>query len=330
MPAYAPRSRMLLASMTCAAAIACGGAGDDDPNGMPGAPDGGQMVASDSGSPMGGQVGGGQTGGGQTGGGQTGGGQTGGGDAGTPVVDAGPVDLGEDSKGDTFFRADTLVLRAPNVYATLLFKIDVTTDANNSANTVLTTDENADGFVDMSLLLRFLKTSDPKGANGNVTTGGAMCQMPLGPDKPCGPDKTFPFQAALTHTNSTQACVLTGTQEMAAAPCFSTAPASLTLQLPILGAVPLQDGQIIGTWEGANISNGRVRGFLPKTVAKATKLGEGVPPILAPFGIKTGAELAALFSDAQLQKNDKGEDGWWILMNYTAKPASFDPALKVP
>jgi hypothetical protein len=29
-------------------------------------------------------------------------------------------------------------------------------------------------------------------------------------------------------------------------------------------------------------------------------------------------------------KNAKGEDGWWIVMSYTAKPAIFDPDLKVP
>lgn len=330
MLAHAPESRTLLASLACIVAIACGGGGeggsdDPGPSGQTDAGQGGMMggVTADAGTQGGGPSGtGGTTDGGQAGGP--------GGDGGTMPVDAGPPDLGENSKSDAFFRIDTLVLKAPNVYATLVFKIDVTTDAQNAANTSLTTDENGDGFVDISLLLRFFETSDPKAKDGTVTSGGALCQMPLGSNMTCGPDKTFPFQAAVMHANSAQPCGLLGTQETAAAPCFATTPASISLQLPILGTVPLQDGQFIGSWDGELIKNGWVRGFLPKSIANTTLLGEGVPPILAPFGIKMGTPLAVLFSDAQLQKNAKGEDGWWILMSYTAQPAKFDPKLKVP
>jgi hypothetical protein len=97
------------------------------------------------------------------------------------------------------------------------------------------------------------------------------------------------------------------------------------MQLPILGAVPLQDGQIVGTWDGANISNGLVRGFLPKTVGAATKLGEGLPAFLVLAGIQAGAPLSNFLEDAQLQKNARGEDGWWFLLSYTAKAAKFKP-----
>jgi hypothetical protein len=42
-----------------------------------------------------------------------------------------------------------------------------------------------------------------------------------------------------------------------------------------------------------------------------------------------GTPLINFFSTAEMGKN-KGEDGWWILMAYTAKAAKFDPAAKVP
>lgn len=90
----------------------------------------------------------------------------------------------------------------------------------------------------------------------------------------------------------------------------------------------MQDGQVIGTWDGQNISSGRVRGFLPKTVAAVTKLGEGLPPAFALLGVKAGAPLTNFLSDRELQKNARGEDGWWFLVNYTAKPAKFDPTVK--
>jgi hypothetical protein len=340
MLAHAPQSRTLLASLLCMAAVACGGSDDGgERNVSPGVqPDSGQTTPplSNDGGAQGGQPG--QTsdgGGGQgatMGGGTTGGGTTG--DAGTAsAADAGKPDLGENSQGDTFLRADTLVLKAPNMYVQvpLLGAQDVTNDGQNALNTALTSDDDADDFVDMSMLLRFLNTSDPKAASGKVTPGGAMCQWPIGPDMKCGPDKTFPFQSPpLEYTNASQPCALTGTQETAPAPCFATTPASLTMQLPILGAVPLQDGQIVGSWDGANIKNGFVRGFLPKTVAAQTKLGAGVPPLLAVFNIKMGTPLINFFSEAQIGQNAKGEAGWWVVMSYTAKSAKFDPALPVP
>lgn len=287
------------------------------------------------------QASGGQQGGGATnpmgGGAQQPGGTTagtgsmpvtgGGADASTPAMPTGPVDLGQDSQGDTFFRADSLVLKSPNLYATLLIlRTDVTADGQNAVNAALVGDDDKDGHVDMNLMLRFLKTKDPKAGNGQVTPGGALCPFPLAAETPCTPDQTFPYQTpALSYANATQACALTGTMESSPAPCFSTSLASLTMQLPILGAVPLQDGQVVGTWDGANIGNGFVRGFLPKTVAAATKLGEGLPAFLTLAGIKAGAPLTNFLSDAQLQKNARGEDGWWFLLSFTAKPAKFSP-----
>jgi hypothetical protein len=318
------------------AAVACGGADDGgERNVSPGVqPDAGQNTppqSNDSGAQQGGQPG--QTSMGGQGGTMSGGGT--GNDAGTtvPSADAGMPDLGANSQGDTFLRADTLVLKAPNMYVQvpLLGAQDVTMDGQNALNTALTSDDDSNDFIDMSMLLRFLKTSDPKVGSGQVTPGGAVCQWPIGPDMKCGPDKTFPFQTpALEHANAGQTCTLTGTQESVPAPCFTTTPASLTMQLPILGAVPLQDGQIVGSWDGANIKSGFVRGFLPKTVAAQTKLGAGVPPLLAVFNIKMGTPLINFFSEAQIGQNAKGEAGWWVVMSYTAKPVKFDPALPVP
>jgi hypothetical protein len=134
----------------------------------------------------------------------------------------------------------------------------------------------------------------------------------------------------LTYTNSGESCALQGIPETVAAPCFVTAPASLTMQLPILGAVPLQDGQIAGTWDGANISNGLVRGFLPKAVAAATLLGDGIPAIYEFAGVKKGAPLLNFLMDNPLQKNGRGEDGWWFLLSFTGKPATFNPAPATP
>ena len=245
------------------------------------------------------------------------------------VIDTGPPDLGEDSEGDRFYRADTLVLKSPNMYVTvfLLGKTLATSDAQNALNDSLTKDGDGNGFVDLSLMLRFLDTIDPPTtAMGQLTPGGALCPLPLAYDSACGPEETFPFQRPpVMFTNQTQACALGGTQESAPPPCFITTPASLTMQLPILGAVPLQDGQVIGTWDGGNITGGFVRGFLPKSIAQATKLGDGLPSWLELAGVKAGAPLTDFLDDSEAGTNNQGEVGWWFLMTFTAKQASFNP-----
>lgn len=333
-------ARSLAIAITYTLLSACGG-GDDgtvqNMNTMPGADGGAPIVSQPGGGNTTNPLGSGMqpanpggTMGASMGGGTPGGTNTGTPDAGmstgTPMP-TGPVDLGQNSQGDTFFRADTLLLKSPNLYATLLIlRTDVTADGQNALNAALVGDDDKDGFVDMSLLLRFLNTKDPKTGSGQVTPGGALCAAPLAAEPACGPEATFPFQTPpVMFANATQACGLTGAMESAPAPCFHTTPASLTMQLPILGAVPLQDGEIIGTWDGANISNGYVRGFLPKTVAMATKLGDGLPEFLVLAGIQKGAPLSNFLNDNQLTKNARGEDGWWFLLSYTAKPAKFTP-----
>jgi hypothetical protein len=331
-------ARRLAIAITYTLLSACGGGGDDDPaqnvSATPGVDGGAPIVgAQPGGSSTTNPPGSTQTNPGTPGAGTGGGSTTPGAmsmgtqDAGTPMP-TGPVDLGQNSAGDSFFRADTLVLKAPNLYATLLIlRTDVTADGQNALNAALANDDDKDGFVDMSLLLRFLNTKDPKTGSGQVTPGGAACAAPLAAEPACGPEQTFPFQTPpVAFANATQACGLTGAMESAPPPCFHTTPASLTMQLPILGAVPLQDGEVIGTWDGANIANGYVRGFLPKTVAMATKLGDGLPEFLILAGIQKGAPLSNFLNDSQLAKNARGEDGWWFLLSFTAKPAKFTPA----
>ena len=206
------------------------------------------------------------------------------------------------SAGDSFFRADTMVLRSPNLFLKILFETNITAAGQDALNATLTTDSDMNGFVDTSLVLRFVNTKTPSMTNAQLTPGGALCPLPIDPARACGPDATFPFYAPAVDYANGQSCPLLGTQEMAAGSCFASTPASIVIQLPILGAVPLQDGQVIGSWDGTGISNGRVRGFLPKTVAAVTKLGDGLPEAFALVGIAKGAPLTDFLSDRELSK----------------------------
>lgn len=318
----ATASRGWLAALLCVAAMACGSE-DDDPS----------SEQSDSGVEPG-AMGGGGTPGGSPGGspGGTPGGTPGGADAGAnPGQDSGlPPDLGMNSEGDTFFRADTLVMKTPGLYAKPFgFESPLNDLPQDEVNKTLIGDGDGNGFVDLSLLIRFLKTNDPKAKNGKTTPGGGLCPFPLDEASACGPEPTFPFQTPpLAYTNGTN-CKLEGTDQVAAGSCFVTAKGALTMTLAALGQVPLQDAQVIGTWEGTGISNGRVRGFLPKTVAQTSKIPAPAPAYLTNLGIQAGTPLTDFLSDSQLGKNGT-VDGWWFLFDYSAKPATFDPAVVSP
>lgn len=225
---------------------------------------------------------------------------------------------------ETFFRTNTLTLLAPPMVTKPLgFEVDNTTDANNGLAQAMTADDDGNGFVDLSLLIRFLSAT-PQSGDGQTTTGGALCPFPLTDNQTCVPEVGFPFQALLQYTNGTD-CKLEGTSEVAKGSCFVTSRAPLTMVLPIIGPVPLDEGQVIGTWQGAEIANGKVRGFLPKTVAAQTKLPDQLPEYLTRLTIKPGTPLTDFLSDKTLEKNGDGVDGWWFLLSFTAKPTKFKP-----
>ena len=69
--------------------------------------------------------------------------------------------------GDTFYRATTLVLDHPKMVAKppLLGEQDITGQAQGILNDAINTDGDGEGHVDLSLLIRFLDTSDPAAGN---------------------------------------------------------------------------------------------------------------------------------------------------------------------
>lgn len=100
------------------------------------------------------------------------------------------------------------------------------------------------------------------------------------------------------------------------------------MNLPLFGAVPLDDAQVIGTWadggEGG-IRTGWVRGFVSDETAMATTIQGEVPSHLALFDIQTGATLEIFLPEAQ-EAGPGGASGWWFLAELSAKPARFEMA----
>jgi hypothetical protein len=317
-----------MASLLCAAALGCG---QDDPQPNPGVgPGPGPGPLQDGGNPV--LMGDAGTGlpGSDAGPGPV----VDGGVGPLPQVDAGPPDLGMNSQGDTFFRADTLALKQPQLVVNVPFLgcQSVTSDVQAIVNDGLAKDNDNDLVVDLSLLIRFLKTTDPKATNGEITIGGGRCPFPATPDGACGPEPIFPFQSpGVAYTNG-QNCMLLETTEVSAGACFASALTSLAVNMPLLGPVPLQDGQVTGTWQDGSIVNGHVRGFLSKAVAMTTKLPTDLSaiPIEYRLVLTAGGPIIDHLCATELSKNARGEDGWWFVFDFAAKPAKFKPAATTP
>jgi len=94
--------------------------------------------------------------------------------------------------------------------------------------------------VDLSLLVRFLKTNDLNAKNGQTAPGGSVCPYPVEQPVACGLDPTFPFQSPPLGYTNTKSCKLDGNDHLASGNCFAAAKGALTMNLAALGAVPLQ------------------------------------------------------------------------------------------
>jgi len=107
-----------------------------------------------------------------------------------------------------------------------------------------------------------------------------------------------------------------------AAPCFSTAPATMIIEL--FGAqVHLQDAQVGATYSGTpatSLTNGLLMGFLTKAEADSKmatiELNSGKLSTFLPGG---GSDCPG-YSDMDMDGADRG---WWMYFNFTATEATW-------
>jgi hypothetical protein len=251
------------------------------------------------------------------------------------------------SGGDSFFRVDSFTLKAPGVVLRPAgLEVRVTNQAQMGVDDALVSDTDpdkngdgqadsgdGDGLVDLSLLIRFVGTTAPASKVGKTTFGGGSCPHPYTPERVCGANAELPFQTQTTSYTNGNNCALDGASHVAMGPCFTTQKSAITLTLPLLGDVPLEQGQVVGAWanEGkGGIVQGAIRGFLSESIARATKLGSDLPPLAVSLDIKPGTALAEFLPNAERSMNAEGTPGWWFLIQFSAKPALFDAAATLP
>jgi hypothetical protein len=244
---------------------------------------------------------------------------------------AGPGTGGPElSPDDTMFRATSLKMLAPDLITKPLgfegpsIRAGIQTAINDS----LVKDvepENGDGFVDLSVIVRFLGDFSTTLQTGHVSMGGALCPFPYDATQVCGPAKTGPFDAPLAIQNGSD-CALDGTNYVASGSCFKSNKGTVSVNVQLIGKVPLQDAQVVGSWANAGvdgISGGWVRGFMPEATAKSTKLPEKLPAAAVLLGIAPGTPMIDFLSDKEKVDNN-GVNGWWFVMSFAASPVIYD------
>lgn len=255
------------------------------------------------------------------------------------------------------FRITTLVLRDPHVFVTtppqpplpalcLDFTdtpIPTTTfSLNGQIATALTSDVDADGFLDASTLILFrpldrtasIARIDQTPARCTAPVAGTSCQPPVAPippqiefietratgtclaplpattgNNPVNPQFP-PYQPAVT--SSTAACFKTGVRDGTVG--------DIGLSLPL---VDLQLAASFGAEPTNQLTNGLIRGFLPESAADAIQVPLPNPPggtitlsSLLPGG--TGFCTGAFGSTRNNKDLYRGVPGWWFYFNFTA------------
>lgn len=242
---------------------------------------------------------------------------------------------GHASAQSAAFRVDTLALRDPHLFVSLLGCNDVTATFNDRVQAQLQADDSpADGNFDLSWLIAFTPL-DLAAPSNPMQFGRATCTAdPIAPS--CTPPDAGLGGEALLSTVATCLATIPGSVRPYAPvvptvvpTCFASPAATFEIDLGLL-SIPLHDAQIAGTFVAgmgdapAALASGLLRGFLTQTDAEATVLPADLPLIggrtLASL-LPGGSGNCAAHSDMD---QHAGQQGWWMYLQYSAVEATLD------
>ncbi|MDX2169252.1 MAG: hypothetical protein SF182_19435 [Deltaproteobacteria bacterium] len=239
------------------------------------------------------------------------------------------------------FRIDSLSLRDPHLFVDVGICLDVTngnaflgTSANAQIDTLLNTDDDGDGNLDLNLLALFRPQTQPPAAGAALDIAIAQCTTPVGSEV-CSEDPENPFASGPAYTNQASGTCLApiaGTSGInnnnatpyapalvtSTAPCFSTA--GTTIAFPIgLFTIPLQDVHAAATWVGSPPSTQIINGLLYGFLSQADASNVNLPPELGGAPITSFLPSgAACPGHTAKDIGPGGQPGWYFFLNFTA------------
>ena len=234
-------------------------------------------------------------------------------------------------------RVNALNLRDPHTYFLILDVIcqDITDSINAEFNSQISTDNDSDGFLDLSFVTQYYSdqpaylasktlTADIQNADCSAPQAGTSCSPVIEPI--LGQLSTIPQE------NGTCLAPLAGTTtgyipsvNSTDSPCHSTLPQNITLNLAGI-ELPLENyQQSLRYQNGITTDQGLHMGFISESVAESVI----IPPAIPVIGGQTFASLlpGGFGSCAANDDRDIGPDGqtlgWWIYFNSESDLVEF-------
>ena len=230
----------------------------------------------------------------------------------------------------TVYRIGSVALRDPHVFYDLsIFCVDGTDQLNAEIQQGLDADDDGDGFYDQSALAVFR----PLDANhpGLLESRDGICTTASPPQ--CSPGIETPLVRWYEPFDVTPPTVCLGAlpnttsgyDPPVPAPggtCFSTSAVDASLPLGTL-SIPLWDTQYAAPWPAATGSTGGglLRGFLRESDADQIQFDFGGQTVALSSLLPDGTGSCAT-GIAHGKDSDRGEDGWWMYLEYRLDAAS--------
>ncbi len=248
----------------------------------------------------------------------------------------------------TAFRLTDLDLRDPHIYVTNVgFCLDITdllqpnftSTFNGALQSRIQTDGNADGALDLNLLLIF-DPVDPSAPGGTLTFGEAICTAPIAGTS-CTPNPIItPTSVTYLNQSSGPPCllVISGSTyppyspeiSLPSPPYFKTVETNITLRVFGNVNIPFSHVRIAARYVGsptANLNTGVIRGFLSQEDADAIVVP--LPTVgnqLLSSVLPNATLICPAHTDQDSLRTVDGclsETGWWFYWNFTAVAVPF-------
>jgi cysteine-rich repeat protein len=229
--------------------------------------------------------------------------------------------------GPTAYRIDSLLLRDPHAFTQVFFFCpDITGQLNDEFAAAITTDDDGDNLLDLSIVQVF-RPLDQSAASTPAEAHFPDCTAPMSSTSCTSTGNGI----SLTATNQSSGTCLsplantTGGYSPAitnsTSPCFADNATDLDIDVGGL-IITLRSARVAATYVGnpaGTLVNGLIAGFLTETDADNTFIPDDIAVVGGePLSSVLPGGAGNCSSNDDRDTGPGGESGWWIYLNFQA------------